>query len=86
MRLLLALWAVLILSACATSELPKETKIPVPVPCVDSEDIPSQESLLSDDEILAMEPYDRTVAVWNDRKTRGEILARQDVLLQKCRR
>jgi hypothetical protein len=82
-----ALLLILSLSACATEiQLPKEVEIPVPVPCVGEKDIPAQENLSSDDEILAMEPYDRTVTMWNDRKARIDVMARQDVLLQKCRR
>lgn len=57
----------LTLAGCAsTVKIPEEVKVPVPVPCVDAQDVPAPPPLHTEADLLAMDPYRRTVALWVD--------------------
>lgn len=61
-----------VLTGCAATQtvtVPKEVKVPVPTACIDPKDREKLEppKVRTDAELLAMDSYQRTIAVWVDR-------------------
>lgn len=72
------------LSACSTFGVPKEVFVPVPVPCV--QEIPRpQNPFKGDDELLAMDRYKRTLALWDERRERQIYEKTLLALLEACK-
>lgn len=65
-------------------EIPKEVKVIVSVPCMKKENLPTPPSLRSDDELLALDRYKRTLAMWEDRRARQAFEAEQSAVLVAC--
>jgi len=88
MRILI-LAAALVLAGCASTQqltIPKETKVPVPVACIDAADIPAPPAVPTEAELLAMNEYSRTIALWLA-YLKLEIYKRQAaVVIDRCSR
>lgn len=84
-----AIAALALLTGCAgqqTVEIPKEVRVPVPVPCVKAEDRPTRPQLRTDGEILALDDYKRTLAMWEDRRTRQAYEGELEAVVEGCSR
>lgn len=67
MKLVVILLLLAVLAGCEsvpTVTVPKEVKVSVPVPCIDTADAPQAPVVPSEAELLAMDPYRRTLALW----------------------
>lgn len=79
----------LLLAGCASApqvEIPKEVRVPVPVACIAPQDRPQRPPLRSDAELLALDTYRRTWAVWSDRLARQAYEAELEVVVEQCSR
>ena len=65
-------------------EIPKEVKVIVAVPCVKKSDLPTRPELRSDDEILALDRFKRTIAMWGERLDREDYEAKMAAVLAAC--
>jgi len=71
-KLNLILLAVLVaacgaLAGCATQlQVPEKVNVPVPVACVDPKDVPPRPQLRTQDDLMGMDRYRRTLAAWSD--------------------
>ena len=72
------------LAGCASGpQIPKEVRVPVPVPCIDR--APQRPSMLSDAELLALDDYGLVIALARDRRVRQGWEATVEALLEGCR-
>ena len=77
----------ILLAGCAsTVEIPKEVRVPVPVPCIAPQDKPQRPPLAADAEMLALDTYRRTWALWGDRASREAYEARLEAVVEGCSR
>lgn len=70
MRTAAIAFLVAVLAGCGTTQtvtVPKEVKVPVPTACIDPKEVPQPPKVRSDAELLALDGYQRTIAVWVDR-------------------
>lgn len=75
----------LLLAGCAsTVEVPKEVRVPVPVPCVRPEQLPERPQFMTDADILAFDSYRRTWALWLDRALRQAYEAQLEAVAKGC--
>lgn len=88
MTIRLALIALLASSGCASTalDIPKEVRVPVPVACVAPKERPRQPTLLSDAELLALDGYRFTWALWGDRLERQAYQATLEAVVEGCSR
>ncbi len=88
--LLLLLWTfgALALASCSTEPVtvPREVKVPVPVPCVDAAKRPKAPHLRSSADLLAMDRGTRTIATWSDRLKMEIYLAELEAVVEGCSR
>lgn len=78
-----------LLSACAANEpvkLPERVNVPVPVACVDRKDVPERPALRTDGELMALDRYKRTLAMWEERRMREEYEKKQAAIIESCTR
>lgn len=75
-----------LLAGCASTgvEIPREVRVQVPVPCLAPEDRPARPLLLTDAEILALDTYRATWALWGDRLELQGYAARLDAIVEGC--
>lgn len=77
--------AALLLTGCAHQlTVPAEVKVPVPVPCLKAEDKPARPALKSDAELLALDRYKRTLALWVERLERQAYEAKLEAAVEGC--
>jgi len=82
--LLLLLSSALLLAGCASSiEIPREVRVPIPIPCIDR--APVRPSLLSDAELLALDDYALVIALARDRRVRQGYEAELESAVEACR-
>lgn len=87
--LLIALVATLPLAGCGTLRdivVPKEVKVPVPVPCIDPADVPKRPATRTEADLLAMDPYRRTLAAWSDLKRLEAYAGELEAVVHACSR
>ncbi len=74
------------LASCAHQELavPREVRVPVPVPCIAPKDAPARPPLRSQADLLAMDTYRRTLAAWSDLKAYEAYAAELEALVAGC--
>ena len=78
------IFAVVWLTGCATSpEIPREVRVPVPVPCIERP--PVKPSMLSDAELLALDDYGLVIALARDRRVRQGWEAVLEATVEGCR-
>lgn len=65
-------------------KIPTEVKVPVPVPCINAADRPQRPDLATDADLLAMDRYKRTWALWGDRAEREVYQARLEAVVDGC--
>lgn len=85
--LLLAFVVALALGACtSTIEVPKEVKVPTPVPCVADDKRPQRPDpvLRSIDDLLGMDRYRRTIASWSDLLRAEAYIAELEAVVDGC--
>lgn len=82
--IILACFAVLPAGCASTVEIPKEVEVPVPVPCVEKR--PQRPPLLTDAELLALDQYKRTHALWGDRIERQRYESVMETVIDGCSR
>lgn len=72
------------LAGCASGpQIPKEIRVPVPVPCIDQ--VPQRPSMLSDAELLALDDYGLVIALARDRRVRQGYIAELEATVEGCR-
>lgn len=78
----------LALIGCASAplQIPKEVKVEVPVACIAAADRPERPTLLSDAELLALDDYRRTWALWGDRLERQGYESKLEAVAEGCSR
>jgi hypothetical protein len=55
------------LAACSSAvKVPERVNVEVPVPCVKPADVPARPQLRSESDLMAMDRYRRTLALWSD--------------------
>lgn len=83
----IALVGFVLLAGCAsTVEVPREVRVPVPVPCIAPEKLPERPQFMTDAEILAFDSYRRTWALWMDRALRQAYEAQLEAIAKGCSR
>ena len=77
--------AAILMSGCETIRtLPPEiVKVPVPVPC--SVEFPVKPSIRSTEDLLKLDRYRRTLAIWIDRQALLDYSALLEATLNGCR-
>lgn len=83
---LAAVYLTIIGCAGAPLQIPKEVKVPVPVPCIAPADKPERPPLLSEAELLALDTYRATWALWGDRLERQAYEAKLEAIAEGCSR
>lgn len=77
----------LLLAGCAsTVDIPREVRVPVPVPCITPEKIPERPGFMTDADIIAFDTYRRTWALWLDRALRQAYEAQLEAIAKGCSR
>jgi hypothetical protein len=75
------------IAGCATPrEVPRTVREQVPIPCVAREDRPERPVLLSDAELMALDDYRRTWALWGDRLEREGYELKLEAVVEGCSR
>ena len=79
----------LALASCSTLptlQVPKEIKVPTPVPCIDPAKRPQRPELAADDDLLAMDLGTRTLRTWRDRERAAGYIGELEAVLEGCAR
>lgn len=72
-------------SGCATDlKIPEKVSINVPVPCIKPEDLPQRPALRTEDELMAMDRYQRTLALQSDWKKLQAYRAELEAIAAGC--
>lgn len=86
--LLLPAWVVaiaLVQFGCAAElKIPETVNVQVPVPCVKPEDVPARPAVRSEDDLMAMDRWRRTLAAWSDLKKLEAWSAELEAIAQGC--
>lgn len=95
LRFLLLLWlggaAAASLGGCAwfsrpDVQIPKEVRVPVPVPCISPASRPARPALRTEAELMAMERGPRTLAAWSELKKLWGYAPQLEALVEGCAR
>lgn len=81
--------ALLLASGCASTarvEVPKEVRVPVPVPCVDATARPKPPAIVDEDALLAMDEGTRTLRLWADHQRLRGHAAVLEAIVEGCSR
>lgn len=82
MRIALAM--VLALSGCASVPVPPDAiRVQVPIPCIDQP--PVRPSMLSDEQLSALDDYGLVIALAQDRRVRQGYQAELEAVVAGCR-
>lgn len=85
----IALVALALAAGCASSptvDVPKTVNVQVPVPCIDPADVPQRPALRTEDDLMAMDTYRRTLAAWSDLTRLRGYAAELEAVVQGCSR
>lgn len=73
------------LTGCDTAlKIPETVNIAVPTPCIDPASKPPRPALMSDAELLALDSYRFTWALWGDRLERAGYEAQLEAVVEGC--
>ena len=73
------------LAGCATPlQIPREVKVPDPVPCLDTKDRPARPAILSSAELLLLSRYDRTLQLWIDHELLRGYTVKLEAIAERC--
>lgn len=79
----------LALGGCAPAikipDPPKEVRVPVPVPCLKPEDTPQRPSMLTDQQLDALDDKRAVIALGQDRRVRQAYQVALEAALKGCR-
>lgn len=76
--------SVFLVGACSSlPEVPREVRIPVPIKCIEVS--PERPSLLSDEELLALDDYGLVLGLARDRRIRQGYEAQLEAALEGCK-
>ena len=81
--------ALLLASGCASTPavtVPKEVRVPVPVPCVDPAQRPKPPAVLDENALLAMPPGTRTLRLWADHQRLRSYVPQLEAVVEGCSR
>ena len=67
-------------------ELPKERLVPVAVPCINVGDIPPRPAFWKDEDLMVLDRYKRTLAVWDERREREVYERDLEAIVRACAR
>lgn len=87
--LLAALVALAPASGCTTIPeiaVPERVAVQVPVPCVDAATSPQRPATRSEDDLLAMDRYRRTLAVWSELARLRAYAGELEAVVEGCSR
>lgn len=73
-------------SSVPTVQVPKEVRVPTPVPCVDPETRPRPPSIRTVEQLLDMPDYQRTLAAWADLRKVEAYVLEAEAALEVCSR
>lgn len=77
----------LAVSGCAEviHRVPTEVRVPVAVPCLKASEVPtSKEPFLSDAELFALDRYQRTLRLWDERREYQSYTDKLNAVLKGC--
>ena len=89
LRAAMSVLLALALASCAgipEIKVPKEVKVPVPVPCVDPAKRPQRPAMALDDDLLSMDRGTRTLRTWRDRELQQAYTAELEAVVEGCSR
>ena len=87
--LLLVLGTVSALAACSSIpeiRVPERVLVPTPIACVDPAKRPPAPQLRAEADLLAMDQYRRTLAVWQDLKKHEAYMVQLEAIVEGCSR
>lgn len=88
-RIMRAVVSCIALAGCGSAPLipdpPKEVRVPVPVPCLKPSEIPQRPSLLSDQQLDALDDKRAVIALGQDRRVRQGYQAQLEASIAGCR-
>lgn len=88
-RAALAAALAILAAGCASTRepaVPREVRVPVPVPCVAREDIPARPEIPGARELLALDRYERTLALWTAHARLERYAAELEAIVEACAR
>lgn len=78
---------VLALSGCQSlPEVPRETRVPTPVPCIAPADVPQRPALRTQAELLSLDSHRRTHAAWSDLTRLRAYVGELEAVVHGCSR
>jgi hypothetical protein len=79
----------IVLAGCASPPIipdpPREIRVPVPVPCLRPEDMPQRPSMLTDEQLDALDDKRAVIALGQDRRVRQGYEASMEAAIAGCR-
>jgi hypothetical protein len=76
-----------LLGGCAGGvTVPERVSVPVPVPCVDPQDVPPRPSLRSETDLMSLPRGTRTLATWSERAKLEAYALQLEAIAQGCSR
>lgn len=75
------------LAGCASAgRVPERVAVEVPVPCIPAQDVPQRPQLRAEADLMAMDRYRRTLAVWSNWLKLEIYAAELEALVAGCSR
>lgn len=81
--------AALLSSGCSSIpevKVPERVLVQVPVPCVAPADVPQRPAVRTEDDLMAMDTYRRTLAAWSDLTRLRGYSAELEAVVEGCSR
>ncbi len=67
-------------------KLPERVEVPVPVPCIGKGDIPPRPAFWKDEDLMVLDRFKRTIAVWDERREREVYERDLEAIVRACAR
>lgn len=78
--------ALALLPGCASTSVPRDVAVAVPVACIAPADRPERPAFLSDGDILVLDSYRATWALWGERLEMLGHIGRLEAIVEGCSR